>query len=172
MKVFLGQCQARLKFAFLDQKSCVKKFAGGELFKVIPRVVYSFFPGWSQHITTTAMKNWLQQWRELQRSKIQWHFSDFCSFMSNPWFFVQRGVQLVYDTVGGVELGRNSLKCLQFGGRLTILTERLFNSERSTVLPDTASWAGRPHQWPEVVVGLGRTMPLPTLFPPILSWWK
>ena len=42
-------------------------------------------------------------------------------------------MQLVYDTVGGVELGRNSLKCLQFGGRLTILAERLFNS----VLPCT-----------------------------------
>ena len=44
----------------------------------------------------------------------------------------------MYDTVGGVELGRNSLKCLQFGGRLTILAERLFNSERSSsVLPCT-----------------------------------
>ena len=58
--------------------------------------------------------------------------------MSNHWLFVYRGVQLVYDTVGGVELGRNSLKCLQFGGRLTILAERLFNSERSSsVLPCT-----------------------------------
>ena len=54
-------------------------------------------------------------------------------FMRNHWFFVYRGVQLVYDTVGGVELGRNSLKCLQFGGRLTILAERLLKS----VLPFT-----------------------------------
>ena len=100
---------------------------------MIPRVVYSFSPGWLQHITTTAMKNWLQQWRELQRSEIPWHFSELCFSMCNHWFFVERGVQLVYDTVGGVELGRNSLKCLQFGGRLTILAERLFNS----VLPDT-----------------------------------
>merc|ERR1712158_154529 len=33
----------------------------------------------------------------------------------------KKGVQLVYDTVGGVELGRNSLKCLQFGGRYCVV---------------------------------------------------
>merc|ERR1712203_987805 len=33
----------------------------------------------------------------------------------------KKGVQLVYDTVGGIELGRNSLKCLQFGGRYCVV---------------------------------------------------
>lgn len=32
-----------------------------------------------------------------------------------------RGVDLVYDTVGGLQLGRESLKCLKFGGRYCIV---------------------------------------------------
>ena len=69
------------------------------------------------HTTTTVMRSWLQQWRELQRSNRK--INRFWKASTN--ILISRGVQLVYDTVGGIELGRNSLKCLQFGGRLVKL---------------------------------------------------
>jgi len=34
---------------------------------------------------------------------------------------VTKGVDLVYDTVGGIQLGRDSLKCLKFGGRYCVV---------------------------------------------------
>ena len=78
------------------------------------------------HTTTTVMRSWLQRWRELQRSNRK--INGFSKGDTN--ILISRGVQLVYDTVGGIELGRNSLKCLQFGGRSIklALTGALYNS--------------------------------------------